>query len=104
MGSERRFSVDQFNSLIVAMSEMIRVRQELGGSVLLAVDVDPAHVSNFGAFDIDATDYDRVKMVVGMVKKPAAEDAPSNLVAIGRYLFDRAIFDALRRIEPGKGG
>lgn len=39
-----------------------------------------------------------------MVEKPAAEDAPSNLVATGRYLLDRAIFDALRRIKPGKGG
>ena len=87
-----------------AMSEMIRVRQEHGGSVLLAVEVDPAHVSNYGVFDIENTDEDSVKKVVGMVEKPAAEDAPSNLVATGRYLLDREIFDALRRIKPGKGG
>ncbi|MGV0362961.1 UTP--glucose-1-phosphate uridylyltransferase [Corynebacterium minutissimum] len=87
-----------------AMSEMIRVRQEHGGSVLLAVEVDPAHVSNYGVFDIENTDEDTVKKVVGMVEKPAVEDAPSNLVATGRYLLDRAIFDALRRITPGKGG
>lgn len=87
-----------------AMGEMIRVRQEHGGSVLLAVEVDPAHVSNYGVFDIEDTDEDGVKKVVGMVEKPAAEDAPSNLVATGRYLLDRAIFDALRRIKPGKGG
>lgn len=87
-----------------AMSEMIRVRQEHGGSVLLAVEVDPAHVSNYGVFDTEDTDEDSVKKVVGMVEKPAAEDAPSNLVATGRYLLDREIFDALRRIEPGKGG
>lgn len=87
-----------------AMSEMIRVRQEHGGSVLLAVEVDPAHVSNYGVFDIEDTREDGVKKVVGMVEKPAAEDAPSNLVATGRYLLDRAIFNALRRIEPGKGG
>ncbi|MDK8762758.1 UTP--glucose-1-phosphate uridylyltransferase [Corynebacterium sp. MSK218] len=87
-----------------AMGEMIRVRQEHGGSVLLAVEVDPAHVSNYGVFDIENTDEDSVKKVVGMVEKPAVEDAPSNLVATGRYLLDRAIFDALRRIEPGKGG
>ena len=87
-----------------AMSEMIRVRQEHGGSVLLAVEVDPSHVSNYGVFDIERTENDRVKKVVGMVEKPAAEDAPSNLVATGRYLLDRDIFDALRRINPGKGG
>lgn len=89
---------------IAAMSEMIRVRQEHGGLVLLAVEVDPANVSNYGVFDIEDTDQEGVKKVVGMVEKPAAEDAPSNLVATGRYLLDRAIFDALRRIKPGKGG
>lgn len=87
-----------------AMSEMIRVRQEHGGSVLLAVEVESDHVSNYGVFDIEDTDNDRVKKVVGMVEKPAVEDAPSNLAATGRYLLDRAIFDALRRIVPGKGG
>ncbi|OFN17708.1 UDP-glucose pyrophosphorylase [Corynebacterium sp. HMSC055A01] len=87
-----------------AMSEMIRVRQEHGGSVLLAVEVDPDHVSNYGVFDIEDTDNERVKKVVGMIEKPAKEDAPSNLAATGRYLLDRAIFDALRRITPGKGG
>ena len=44
-----------------AMSEMIRVRQEHGGSVLLAVEVDPDHVSNYGVFDIENTGEVRVK-------------------------------------------
>lgn len=44
-----------------AMSEMIRVRQEQGGSVLLAVEVDPDHVSNYGVFDIENTGEVRVK-------------------------------------------
>lgn len=87
-----------------SMSEMIQVHQEQGGSESLAMEVDPAHVFNYGLFDIEATGDARVKKVVGMVEKPAAEDAVSNLVATGRYLLDRAIFDALRRIEPGKVG
>jgi UTP--glucose-1-phosphate uridylyltransferase len=39
-----------------------------------------------------------------MVEKPKAEDAPSTFAAAGRYLLDRAIFDALKRITPGAGG
>ncbi len=39
----------------------------------------------------------------GMLEKPVVGDAPSNLVAAGRYLLDRAIFGALRRITPGRG-
>ena len=86
------------------MSEMIRVGQEHGSSVLLAVEVEPSQESNYGVFDVQATDDYRVKKVVGMVEKPAVEDVPSNLLAAGRYLLDRAIFGALRRITLGKGG
>ena len=38
------------------------------------------------------------------MEKPALWDAPSNLVDTGRYLLDRAIFGALRRVTLGKGG
>lgn len=38
------------------MGEMIRVRQEHGGSALLAVDVEPSQVSNYSVFDVEATD------------------------------------------------
>lgn len=86
------------------MGEMIRGCQEHGGSVLLAVEVEPSQVSNYGVFDVEATGDDRVKKVVGIVEKPAVGDAPSNFVATGRYLLDRAIFGALRRFTPGKGG
>ncbi|MDO4908350.1 MAG: UTP--glucose-1-phosphate uridylyltransferase [Corynebacterium sp.] len=86
------------------MQAMARVRQEFGGSVLCAVEVSPEEVSNYGVFDIGETEHDNVKKVKGMVEKPAQEDAPSTFVATGRYLLDRAIFDALRRITPGKGG
>lgn len=91
------------NGPTAAMGEMIRVRQEHGGLVLLAVEVEPSQVSNYGVFDVEVTDDDRLKKVVGMVEKPAVGDAPSNLLAAGRYLLDRAIFGALRRITLGKG-
>ena len=50
------------------MGEMIRVLQEHGGSVLLVVEVEQSQVSNYGVFDVEATDDDRVKRVVGMVE------------------------------------
>ena len=34
-------------------------------------------------------------------EKPKPEDAPSLFAAAGRYVLDRAIFDALRRIPKG---
>lgn len=90
------------------MEKMARVRAELGGSVLCAFNVRPDEVFNYGVFDVEEIDADfgdvAVKRVRGMVEKPAVEDAPSTLVATGRYLLDREVFDALRRITPGKGG
>ncbi|MGO3061337.1 UTP--glucose-1-phosphate uridylyltransferase [Corynebacterium casei] len=86
------------------MEDMARVRQAVGGSVLCAFEVSREETCNYGVFDVEDTNIDGVKKVVGMVEKPELEEAPSNLVATGRYLLDRKIFDALRRIEPGKGG
>ena len=92
----------------VVMDKMVQVRERLGGSVLCAFNVSRDEVSNYGVFDVGDADaafdgFDVLK-VRDMVEKPAVEDAPSTLVATGRYLLDRGIFDALRRIEPGKGG
>jgi len=89
---------------------MAAIRQRHGGSVLCAFDVPREQISAYGVFEIsdvddvrDGTDAD-VKRVCGMVEKPAPEDAPSTFAAVGRYLLDRAVFDALRRIAPGAGG
>lgn len=90
------------------MEKMVRVREQFGGSVLCAFNVTEDEVFNYGVFDVvdagRAIEGIEVKKVRGMVEKPSKEEAPSTLVATGRYLLDRAVFDALRRIEPGKGG
>lgn len=87
------------------MNEMIEVRKRYGGTVLCGFEVPEDEVSNYGVFEIEDTGQDDpVRRVTGMVEKPDAQDAPSNIVATGRYLLDRSIFDALRRTEPGKGG
>ena len=39
-----------------------------------------------------------------LIEKPAVDEAPSNLAVAARYVFSPAIFDALERTEPGKGG
>lgn len=86
---------------------MAKVRRERGGSVLCAFDVEPERVSSYGIFSVkepaEGGDAD-ILAVTGMVEKPAPDVAPSTLAAAGRYLLDRAIFDALRRIAPGQGG
>ncbi|MFC3898285.1 UTP--glucose-1-phosphate uridylyltransferase [Lentzea rhizosphaerae] len=87
-----------------ALKKMAKVREEKGGSVLLAFDIPREQISAYGVFDVRDTGSDDVKQVVGMVEKPKPEEAPSTFAAAGRYLLDRAIFDALKRITPGAGG
>ena len=42
--------------------------------------------------------------IAGLVEKPDANDAPSNLASIGRYVLTPDIFDTLRRLKAGSGG
>ena len=86
------------------LARMAQVRAESGGSVLCAFDVPREQISAYGVFDVTDTGDDDVKRVHGMVEKPPAEQAPSTLAAAGRYLLDRAVFDALARITPAAGG
>jgi UTP--glucose-1-phosphate uridylyltransferase len=39
-----------------------------------------------------------------IVEKPSVAEAPSNLAVAARYVFSPAVFDALTRTPPGKGG
>lgn len=86
------------------LTAMARVRERHGGSVLCAFDIPREEISAYGVFAVRNTDDPDVKRVHGMVEKPAPEDAPSTFAAAGRYLLDRAIFEALHRITPGSGG
>jgi UTP--glucose-1-phosphate uridylyltransferase len=90
--------------VLVAMS---RVRARFGGSVLCAIGVAPSEISAYGVFDVEEVSRSgdpNVLRVKGMVEKPPPERAPSRYAAAGRYLLDRAIFDALRATPRGAGG
>ena len=88
------------------LETMSKVRAQYGGTVLCAIEVARDEISAYGVFDVERVpggDPDVLK-VNGMVEKPDPEDAPSMYAAAGRYVLDRAIFDALRRIDRGAGG
>ncbi|MDT5223491.1 MAG: UTP--glucose-phosphate uridylyltransferase [Mycobacterium sp.] len=89
------------------LETMSQVRAQHGGTVLCAIEVTPEEISAYGVFDVEPVpggDNSDVLRVKGMVEKPKTEDAPSLLAAAGRYVLDRAVFDALRRIDQGSGG
>ena len=83
---------------------MIDVEERLQRSVIALMEVEPSQISLYGCAAADPTDDARLVQLRGLVEKPSAEDAPSNLAVMGRYVFTASIFDALDRITPGKGG
>jgi UTP--glucose-1-phosphate uridylyltransferase len=104
---ERAFAVLLPGEVVLpsgVLARMASVRERFGGSVLCAFDVPAEEISAYCVVDVSDTDDPDVKLVHGMVDKPAAEHAPSTLAAAGRYLLDVAVFDALDRITPGACG
>jgi len=72
-------------------------------SVVALLEVDPSQIHLYGAAAIEKTDDPDVVRITGLVEKPAAEDAPSNLAIIGRYVLRPEVFDVLEHTVPGKG-
>ncbi|PRY61151.1 UTP--glucose-1-phosphate uridylyltransferase [Glycomyces artemisiae] len=86
------------------LPRMIDLQSDTGGIVLALLEVPESEVSRYGVASVRTTDTPDIVEVTGMVEKPAREDAPSNLILIGRYVLPGAIFAELDRTEPGSGG
>lgn len=85
---------------------MIALQERTGGSVVALLEVDPDQIHLYGCAAAEAFpggEPDEV-CVTGLVEKPAAEDAPSNLAIIGRYVLNPAVFAVLEQTPPGRGG
>ena len=86
------------------LREMAAVQAQTGGSVVALMEVDPAEISRYGCADVlPAANRDHFR-VRGLVEKPDAAQAPSNLAVIGRYVLHPRIFDVLAETPAGRGG
>src|SRR5437870_1482286 len=85
------------------LREMLDVYDRYGRSVIAVKEVPRSDISLYGSVEPEYVE-DNLVRVVRIVEKPAPEDAPSNLAAIGYYVLTPEIFDALRETTPDKGG
>ena len=88
----------------VLLSRMIEVQSQRDCTVIALLEVDPSQAEMYGIATVEATDEADVVQITGLVEKPTAGTAPSNLAIIGRYVLRPEIFDILEVTEPGKGG
>ncbi len=85
------------------LQQMVEAYEQTGGNMVAAMEVPPPKASAYGVLDI-AEDMGAIVRAKGMVEKPKAEEAPSNLAVIGRYILSPKILNNLNRMKQGAGG
>ena len=86
------------------LTRMIEVHDRERATVVALMEVPTELIHLYGCAAVTATaDADVVK-ITGLVEKPDAAEAPSNLAVIGRYVLRPEIFDIIDDLEPGRGG
>ena len=85
------------------LAQMVEAYEQTGGNMVAAMEVPPPKASAYGVLDI-AEDMGTIIRAKGMVEKPKAEEAPSNLAVIGRYILSPKVLTNLNRMKQGAGG
>jgi UTP--glucose-1-phosphate uridylyltransferase len=85
------------------LQQMVEAHEETGGCMVAAMEVPKDKASSYGVIDIKE-DFGSMVSVKGLVEKPAADEAPSNLAIIGRYILTPRIMENLNKIKSGSGG
>jgi UTP--glucose-1-phosphate uridylyltransferase len=97
---------DVIDNPVPALKQMANVFEQKQCSVIAAQVVEGKMISSYGVFDaMPADGYNgRLFEIRNMVEKPKAEEAPSNLAIIGRYILTPTVFDCLAKTPAGTGG
>jgi UTP--glucose-1-phosphate uridylyltransferase len=85
------------------LQQMVEAHAETGGCMVAAMEVPPAKAGAYGVLDI-ADDMGTLVRAKGMVEKPKAGEAPSNLAVIGRYILTPQVLQNLTDIKPSSNG
>jgi UTP--glucose-1-phosphate uridylyltransferase len=96
---------DIIDSAVPCMRQMMNVYEGYGGPVIAVQKVPRNEISAYGVIDgVPEGDSGRLFRIRDMVEKPKAEEAPSDLAIIGRYILTPDIFDQIEKTERGRGG
>jgi UTP--glucose-1-phosphate uridylyltransferase len=82
--------------------QLMSVFTRFNASVISVEKVPPEKVSSYGIIKGSAIEPD-LFAIEDIIEKPPASLAPSNLGAVGRYIFVPEIFDCLKNTSPGVG-
>ncbi len=85
------------------LRQMVEAYENTGGCMVAAMEVPPYKASAYGLLNVKE-DMGSLLKINGMVEKPDAKDAPSNLAVIGRYILTPKVLDNLSKLKKGAGG
>ncbi|MEP7059552.1 MAG: UTP--glucose-1-phosphate uridylyltransferase GalU [Actinomycetota bacterium] len=94
---------DLIHESVPLLAEMVRVHEKYGRSVLAGLEVSREEIGMYGCIEPEWVE-ENLARIISIIEKPDPGEAPSNLAAIGRYVFTPEIFAALRETTPGRGG
>ena len=88
------------------LAQMLRAWRRHPGNYLAVEEVPPESISAYGVVDPtpDGRIDEHIYRLQGVVEKPPAEKAPSNLGIVGRYILMPEVFEALEQTRPGAIG
>ena len=93
---------DLIDSKIGALKQMVDLYNDTNSSIISVQKVDKASSIQYGMVSIDEGSQNMMKLT-DIIEKPLPENAPSNLGAVGRYIFCNEILEFLENISFGTG-
>ena len=87
------------------LAAMVRRYEDNGASQVMVEPVPGDKVSSYGVVDIGGSNLAEgsSSRMHAIVEKPAVDQAPSNLVVVGRYVLSGSIWDLLEKTPAGAG-
>jgi len=96
------FGDDLVDSRVPAIGQLIKIYERYQSPVIALAGVPREDVSKFGVVDpvkLSSRTYEIKKFV----EKPKIKEAPSNLIAVGKYIITPEVFEKLEKSRNDKG-
>lgn len=98
---------DIIESEVPCIRQLIDVYERYRGPVVALMRVPEGDIPKYGVVSPakgGVPGEERVHLIEDLVEKPAADEAPSDLAIIGRYVLTPEIFEALERVPFDRKG
>ena len=100
------FAVSLPDDIIFGTPPEIQNLKELAereqATVIAVQEVPREQISSYGVVAIEKQLSDNAYQISSLVEKPPADEAPSNLAIVGRYIFSQKLFQYIEKTPPSK--